>query len=220
MNTLFKNKKANPARLLSFGFSQRHEAYVYSCALLGGQFQLTVTVGAKGQVSTDLIDLPSGEHYVLHHIAGASGAFVGAVREEYDSVLATIASACFEPDVFKSEGARQIIEYVRLKYHTELEFLWQRFPDNAICRRADSGKWYAALLTVQKKKLGLSGEGSLEVVDLRGKPEDVALWVEGKKYLPGYHMNKKHWFTICLDGSVAMDEIFCRIDESFALALK
>ena len=37
---------------------------------------------------------------------------------------------------------------------------------------------------------------------------------------PGYHMNKKHWFTICLDGSIAIEEIFCRIDESFALAKK
>ena len=38
---------------------------------------------------------------------------------------------------------------------------------------------------------------------------------------PGYHMNKKHWVTICLDDfAVPIEELFCRIDESFALATK
>lgn len=220
MDPLFKNKKTNPARLLSFGFSEQESAYHYSCELLGGQFELTVTVTKNNQVSTTVIDVPSGEHYVLHHISKASGAFVGAVREEYESVLTAIAGACFEPDVFKSEDAGQIIEYVREKYHTELEFLWQRFPDNAVCRRKDSGKWYAALLTVQKKKLGLCGEGTVEVVDLRGRPEEIEVLLDGEKYLPGYHMNKKHWFTICLDNSVPIEEIFRHIDVSFALAVK
>ena len=35
---------------------------------------------------------------------------------------------------------------------------------------------------------------------------------------PGYHMNKKHWFTIRLDGSIPPEEIFPRIDVSFSLA--
>ncbi len=52
------------------------------------------------------------------------------------------------------------------------------------------------------------------------KPEDIDALVDGKKYLPGYHMNKRHWVTICLDGSTCQEEIFCRIAESFALALK
>ena len=32
---------------------------------------------------------------------------------------------------------------------------------------------------------------------------------------PGYHMNKKHWFTIRLDDSVASDIVATLIDESF-----
>jgi predicted DNA-binding protein (MmcQ/YjbR family) len=39
-------------------------------------------------------------------------------------------------------------------------------------------------------------------------------------YLPGYHMNKKHWFSVILDGSVSNDELFSRIDESYTLAKK
>ncbi|MFO7657302.1 MAG: MmcQ/YjbR family DNA-binding protein [Bacteroidales bacterium] len=34
---------------------------------------------------------------------------------------------------------------------------------------------------------------------------------------PGYHMNKKHWNTICVDGSVSDKLIFQWIDDSYNL---
>jgi predicted DNA-binding protein (MmcQ/YjbR family) len=37
---------------------------------------------------------------------------------------------------------------------------------------------------------------------------------------PGYHMNKKHWNTIILDGSVPDKEIFSWIDHSYNLVAK
>ncbi len=220
LDALFKNRKVMPDRLVPFGFSKSVDGYTYSTNLVDDQFTMTVTVTATGSVSTEVTDEFSKERYVLHRVSGAMGAFVGTVREEYERVLAAIAEACFEPDVFKSESARRVIQYVREKYQDELQFLWDRFPDNAVYRRKDNAKWYAALLIIQKKRLGLNEDGVVDILDLRGKPEDISGLVDGKKYFPGYHMNKKHWFTVCLDGSVAVEEIFCRIDASFALAAK
>ena len=37
--------------------------------------------------------------------------------------------------------------------------------------------------------------------------------------LPGYHMNKKHWNTLCLDGSIPNAEIKAMIDHSFSLVI-
>ena len=37
---------------------------------------------------------------------------------------------------------------------------------------------------------------------------------------PGYHMNKKHWNTVVLDGSVPDNEVFSWIDHSYNLVLK
>lgn len=34
---------------------------------------------------------------------------------------------------------------------------------------------------------------------------------------PGYHMNKKHWNTVILDGSVPDKEVFSWIDHSYKL---
>jgi predicted DNA-binding protein (MmcQ/YjbR family) len=37
---------------------------------------------------------------------------------------------------------------------------------------------------------------------------------------PGYHMNKKHWNTVNLDGSVPSSEIERMIDHSYTLVVK
>lgn len=38
--------------------------------------------------------------------------------------------------------------------------------------------------------------------------------------IPGYHMNKKHWNTVLLDGSIPSGEIERMIDMSFRLVIK
>ncbi len=37
---------------------------------------------------------------------------------------------------------------------------------------------------------------------------------------PGYHMNKKHWNTIILDGTVPDKEVFSWIDHSYELIIR
>jgi len=37
--------------------------------------------------------------------------------------------------------------------------------------------------------------------------------------LPGYHMNKDHWNSILLDGTIPEEEIRCWIDEAYALVV-
>lgn len=38
--------------------------------------------------------------------------------------------------------------------------------------------------------------------------------------LPGFHMNKRHWNTVILDGSIPEDEVQDMINESYALVVK
>ncbi len=38
--------------------------------------------------------------------------------------------------------------------------------------------------------------------------------------IPGYHMNKKHWNTILIDGSIPDSLIFSWIDHSYELVIK
>jgi predicted DNA-binding protein (MmcQ/YjbR family) len=141
-------------------------------------------------------------------------------KSQFKTSVNADGDAYFKPDVFKSENARQVIGYVKEKYQDELQFLWKRFPKNAVFKRQDNAKWYAALLIVSKRKLGLDEDDAVDILDLRMDTEDIYALVDKKRYFPGYHMNKKHWVTVCLDGSVPIEEIFCMIDESFELAAK
>jgi predicted DNA-binding protein (MmcQ/YjbR family) len=38
--------------------------------------------------------------------------------------------------------------------------------------------------------------------------------------IPGYHMNKKHWNTVLLDGSIPDKEVFAWIDHSYNQVFK
>lgn len=217
---IFKNKTVNFEKLPAFGFVRESEGYFYSAKIVGGQLTLSVKVSLDGDIKTTVTDSDSEDEYILHLTTDAVGAFVGKVRTECQNILAEIADNCFETDVFKSEEAHQIIKYVQEKYCDKLEFLWPKFSQNAVLRRKDSQKWYAALLILSKRKLGLDSDEKVSVIDLRGKPEDIEKLIDYKRYFPGYHMNKKHWFTICLDGSVSVEEIYERIDASYLLAKK
>lgn len=217
---IFKNKSVNTDKLIDFGFKLVNGTYEKSYEIMNGQFKMDVSITDLGGASIKVWDLDSEEEYVLIHSKQASGKFVGTVIEECEKNLKLIADNCYQTQIFKSLQAKQVISYAREKYNGELEFLWDKFPDNAILRRADTGKWYAALLSVNADKIGLPSDKRVEVLDLRLMPEKIEELVDGKKYFAGYHMNKKHWFTICLDGSVSIDEIYKRIDESYLLAKK
>ena len=47
------------------------------------------------------------------------------------------------------------------------------------------------------------------------------LWREQYEAVqPGYHMNKKHWNTVALDGSIPSDEVAAMIDMSYDLVVR
>lgn len=218
--SLFKHVSPDFAKLESYGFKKQNGAYAYDVHILQGQFNLTVKVTQDGRVETLLIDTATDEPYTLHLVEGAGGSFVGSVRAEFESVLYEISEKCFERDIFKGEICHSVIGYVKNKYGDELEYLWEKFPDNAVWRRKDNKKWYGAILTVSKRKLGFDEDCPVHIIDLRIHTEELATLIDNKKYFAGYHMNKRHWLTMCLDGSVALDEIYNRIDKSYELAKK
>lgn len=215
---IFKHKTPNIPKLLSYGFRAAENGYIFETDVAEGQFRLRVSVTESGEVETVLTDVLTDEPYTLHLVAEASGAFVGRVRTEFEKALQEIAENCFETEIFKSDYAKKLIGYVREKYGIDPEYLWEKFPENAIWRRKDNQKWYGAILTTDGKKFGR--EGSVELLDMRMETEMLERMVDDKNYFRGWHMNKKHWVTVLLDGSVSLEEIFRMIDNSYLLAKK
>lgn len=217
---IFKHKKPLKDKLISYGFLPFEKGFTYTCPLKKIQMELTVTVETGGKVNTRLIDKTTEDEYVLHLVKNASGSFIGSVKDEYEKILTHIANNCFTEEVFKAPQSKRVIAYFRNKYGDELEHLWADAPDNAIVRRKDTKKWYAAILTVSRKKLYGDSEEKVEIIDLHAKTEDIENLVDFKKYFPGFHMNKKHWITVILDDTLTDTELFEIIDQSYELGKK
>ncbi len=97
-------------------------------------FCMRVIISDAGGVSVEVTDKATGDEYALVNSEYSVGAFVGRVRGECERILSDIAEKCFEPDIFESEEAKRIIQYEREKYGAEAEYLWEKFPRNAVFR--------------------------------------------------------------------------------------
>ena len=214
----FPCREINDKTLLAYGFRKDDQDYWYRCDVMNNQFTLQVKISSQGEIAASVIDKVTKEEYILHRIASATGAFVGQVREEHDAVMLDIAQNCFPQKHFKTRQADAIVQHIKQRYNSELEFLWPRFPENAIFRRKDNDKWFGALLNIDSTKLGRSDGSPIEIVNVKVSPQEMAALVDGETIFPGYHMNKKHWVTLCLDDSIPTAEILLRIDNSFNLA--
>ncbi len=74
-------------------------------------------------------------------------------------------------------------------------------PEIAVFRHSGNRKWFAVLMPVKMEKLGLTGQGSVEVVNLKCGEDIVYSMLSESGIHPAYHMNKRHWLTLRLDGS-------------------
>ena len=218
ITNFIKNKKIDFKKLEEFGFKLINKSYYYYASLLKNQFKMTIKINLDNSIFTEIIDTETNEPYVLHLLETKRSGYSEKVYKEYSEVLEKIKKECFEDEIFKANYAKEIINYIKNKYGDELEFLWEKSPKNAVVRRKSSNKWYAVILTVSKRKLNLDCDEIIEVINLHNSPEEIEKLIDNKKYFPAYHMNKKHWCTICLDGTVELKEIYKLIDISYELA--
>ena len=110
----------------------------------------------------------------------------------------------------------EIFEYVKKQYGTVPEYLWKESPESAVLRHSN-GKWYAVLMQVEKSRLGLEGDTKVDIIDVKCDPDMVGLLTQTYGFLPGYHMNKKYWITMLLDGTVSEAKILDFLDMSYDL---
>ncbi len=109
-----------------------------------------------------------------------------------------------------------VFNYIKKEYGISPEYPWRRDPESAVFRHDDNKKWFALVMEVKREKLGLYGEGYVNAVNLKVNDmffRDMLISQEG--ITPAYHMNKQHWITVVLDGTVAKEQLEDLIDISF-----
>lgn len=75
---------------------------------------------------------------------------------------------------------------------------------------------------VMGKMFALLGEDDNPLrINLKCDPDEALVLRDMyESVIPGYHMNKEHWNTVILDGSIPESEIKKMIDESYRLVVK
>lgn len=100
-----------------------------------------------------------------------------------------------------------LIEYLSSKPEATLEYPFG--PEAEVFKVR--GKMFALVMHKENVvRVNLKCD-PLEAIQLRDIFESVT---------QGYHMNKKHWNTVCLDGSIPSGEVERMIDSSYELVVR
>ena len=103
-----------------------------------------------------------------------------------------------------------------IKYCLELENTFEDYPfkeDNqsVVMKHMHNKKWFALIMNVNDKVY----------LNVKTDPDYSDILRNAYKYIiPAYHMNKEHWITILLDGTVSKEKICELIDISYELTGK
>ena len=63
-------------------------------------------------------------------------------------------------------------------------------------------------------------EGKVDILNVKNTPEKINALIDHIHYFPAYHMNKKHWISVCLNRTVLDSEIFSLIVKSYECSSK
>ena len=111
---------------------------------------------------------------------------------------------------------QKLFDHIKKKYKVKPEYPWRKYPDYAVLRHSDNNKWFALVAEVERTRLGLPGDEYVPIVNL--KVDDLMfrdMLIQEEGIMPAYHMNKQHWITVLLDGSVQEDRVYDLLDMSY-----
>ena len=115
---------------------------------------------------------------------------------------------------------RKALEQLILNtYGISADYPFEAYPNLAVFRHASNKKWFSAIMNIPKSKLGIPGKGSIDIVNIKCPQEIIDSFWQEKGIFPAYHMNKAHWLSLCLDGSVPDETVEFLVDISFKATL-
>lgn len=107
--------------------------------------------------------------------------------------------------------------YIEETYGATGEYPWVQYPSFAVFRHSSNRKWFAVIMDIPRQKLGLSGDSSIPVVNVKCDSRLIGSFREEKGIYPAYHMSKAHWLTVALDGTAQEETLKFLLDMSYDL---
>ena len=112
---------------------------------------------------------------------------------------------------------QELTAWLTDSYSAAGEALFARYPGFLVFRHDTNKKWFAVIMDIPRKNLGLSGEGAISVVNLKCDARLIGAFRQEPGIFPGWHMNKAHWLSVALDGTVEDEKLKFLADLSYEL---
>ena len=93
----------------------------------------------------------------------------------------------------KPSQRERLLRYAAENYGTTPEYPWDGTPD--------------------------APDGTADILNVKCSPLETGSLRQKPGIFPAYHMNKTHWITILLDGTLPEPELFWLLDESYTLTM-
>ena len=91
------------------------------------------------------------------------------------------------------------LEYCLDTYGTSADYPFDEDFETAVLRHADSRKWYALVMRISRRKVGINSDKTVDVVNLKLPLEMFGSFGAADGVYPAYHMNKVHWISVVLN---------------------
>ena len=99
---------------------------------------------------------------------------------------------------------KELFEWAKEIYGAEPDYPWNDW--NCVLRHKNNKKWFALVVEVNAKKLGLQEDKTVDVLNIKCDPMMI-----------GSLRMKENWISILLDGTVSADEIKPLLELSYQL---
>ena len=93
---------------------------------------------------------------------------------------------------------QDFLTYCRSTYGTEADYPFDQDGVTAVLRHTDNRKWYALVMHIPRRKLGIDSDAWADVVNLKLPTEMFGSFGAADGVYPAYHMNKRHWISVVL----------------------
>ena len=90
------------------------------------------------------------------------------------------------------------LDYCLDTYGTAADYPFDEDFETAVLRHTGSRKWYALVMRISRRKVGIDSDEVVDVVNLKLPLEMFGSFGAADGVYPAYHMNKLHWISVLL----------------------
>ncbi len=102
----------------------------------------------------------------------------------------------------------ELDQFIKKTYGVDAERLFAKHPTTAVYRHPKGRKWFAVIMEIAPRILGLHGSEPITIINLKVDPILGDVLREKEGYFPAYHMNKEKWITAFISENTDENELF------------